>query len=272
MCINCSQNNNNIFNNDQDGLNGLYGGYSSAWLFDASSLSGSPTTSYFRMNNATLSSVTSIIINKTNKDNIDLSSFITTFNNNGNFGYLRLFKEYDSTTFVDFKITATSVSGNIYTLTVIYVTGNNTFSSNNSTVFSFTPNGNITSNGTVLLGKLIGANMNITTDQLITISGGNTYIITDTLITNSSVNLSSGSIAKGYFYTGTLRSGIEISIANTVPLQSLLSSTYYISTNNAVISIINTQISTVNTVYFSLNSGHGSAATADIYIYGRILN
>lgn len=140
MCIGCSQNNTNIFNNNIQGLDGLYGGYSSAWRFDSSSLSGIPLANYFRLNSSTFSSITSIIVSKTNKDNIDLTAFLNSFVNGSSYGKLRLFKEYDSSTFVDFNITNIVLSGSTFTITVSYILGNNSFSPNDSVVFTFTPN------------------------------------------------------------------------------------------------------------------------------------
>lgn len=141
MCINCQQNSNIFTPNGIQGFNGQYGGYSSAWLFDGSSISGNPANTFFQFNNTNISLVTTIYINKTNRDSNDLTGFLNSFINNGNYGNLRLFKEFDSTTFVDFNISAVSLSGSIFTLTVSYITNANSFSTNNGIVFSFSATG-----------------------------------------------------------------------------------------------------------------------------------
>jgi len=126
--------------------------------------------------------------------------------------------------------------------------------------------------GAILLGKLIGLNMNITTDQSIILYNGTKFIVTDIVITNSSVDLSSGTIAKGYFYSGASRSGVEIAAPPTTSLQLLTTSSSYIGNKSNLIVLTDNNSVSVNTIYFSLNTGHGSAAIADAYIFGYILS
>src|ERR1700751_4615801 len=276
MCTNCQQNNNIFTPNGVQGLNGGYGGYSSAWLFDGSSISSSVANEFFRFNNTNISLVTSIYINKTNRDNIDMSVFLSTFSDNGNFGKLRLFKEFDTTTFADFKITAVSLSGNIYTLNVIYIMSNNTFTTNDNIVISYTPNGNISSNSIVLLSKVIGFNMNTLSDQTITLSGGSLFVVTDVVLTNTSTSLTTA--LNFGIWTGTTQTGKQI-CSESAGLVNLTTSTDRINGNIKKTSAyrnyidMNPGFSTCsNTIYGSILTAQGATATVDIYIYGYILS
>lgn len=126
--------------NCKDGKNGQYGGYSSRWLFDGSTAVG-PASNYFRFNNTTYSLVTNIYISDTNADNTLVSDLLDSFANTLNFGTIRIFKEFDSNTFWYGKITNVVDNGAYHTLTVTFVESNNSFSSNDSIVVTFSPAG-----------------------------------------------------------------------------------------------------------------------------------
>lgn len=115
-------------------------------------------------------------------------------------------------------------------------------------------------NSTVLLGKLIGADMNTTADQAFSLGSSN-YVIDAIEVTNASVNLTT---AAGGFYTGASKSGTAIVAAGQV-YSALTSSTARLV---CTLAATNTR-RTIPTFYFSLTTGQGSAATADIYVYGR---
>lgn len=124
--------------------------------------------------------------------------------------------------------------------------------------------------GLSLIGKLIGANMNTTSDQIINLINGNSFIIVDVVYTNASKSLSMlhgqnqaytgpGLTGRQIWFDGGSTGGLTIS-AN---YYSILSQ--YISLSGGL-SIINQ-----NKIYFNLTNALGSAATIDIYIYGYIL-
>lgn len=139
-----------------------------------------------------------------------------------------------------------------------------------------------------LLGSLVGANMNTTADQAISLAGGSSFVITDIIITNSSADLSGGTISDGQLWDGTLRSGDQFAtttIGSGTSLDLLptvlTSSDAFISNNQSMqlfTSVTNFNpfilalFAADNTVYWSLSAGHGSAATADIYVFGFIIN
>lgn len=122
------------------GAQGGYGGYSSRWTFSTTTTSGT-TAGQLRFNSATYASVTTMYVNKTNKDSTDLTNFLATLSNGTYYGKIRIFKESDSSKFWEGAITGVASGATEYTLTVSYILANSTFSASDSVVLSFTPNG-----------------------------------------------------------------------------------------------------------------------------------
>lgn len=116
--------------------------------------------------------------------------------------------------------------------------------------------------GEVLLGSLIGANMNVTTDQTITIFSAN-YIISAIIATNASLSLT---LAAGGVYTATSKGGTAVVAAGQV--YSALTT----ATKQLALTLADTDRRTVTPLYLSLTVAQGGAATADIYVYGRPLD
>jgi len=122
-----------------------------------------------------------------------------------------------------------------------------------------------------LIGKLIGANMNSTADQAITIVDiadypSSKYIITSTdiYVTNASISLTT---AAGGIYTAASKSGAIVSAAQTY--SALTTSNKYIRAN--ITGDATTDLLAFSTLYLSLTTPQGAAATADIYIFGQLL-
>lgn len=115
-----------------------------------------------------------------------------------------------------------------------------------------------------LLGKLIGANMNVTTDQAIPITriGSQKYLITKIFVTNASTSLTN---ADGGIYTATSKGGTAIVAAAQV-YTALTSATVGL---DLTLAVNNTY--TLDNLYFSLTGTQGGAATADIYVFGIVL-
>lgn len=133
---------------------------------------------------------------------------------------------------------------------------------------------NSTKSSTQLLGSLIGADFNTTVDQTITLSGGNTFIVTDIIITNASVNMNT---AEGI----TINDGLNI-IANFgstglgwILTTVLATPSHFVNNNYAIAAGHPLFGSTLNinsnNLTLSIATPQGSAATADIYIFGFIL-
>ncbi len=122
-----------------NGSDGKYGGHSSIWKFQADYTGSAAPTNYLKVNSATYSVVTSIRVNESNADSTDMSGFLTSFDATGNYGYIRLFKEYDDNTFWIGKITNVVDNGSDRTLTVTHTQSNNTFSADDNVVLTFTP-------------------------------------------------------------------------------------------------------------------------------------
>jgi hypothetical protein len=123
----------------------------------------------------------------------------------------------------------------------------------------------------VQCGALTGANMNVTTDQAIPISvPSRLYMLDAITINNASVSLTT---AAGGFYTAASKGGtIVVAAAQAY-------STLTAAANDASGSAMSATIATagannaldVTTLYFSLTTAQGAAATADIRVFCRPL-
>ena len=110
----------------------------------------------------------------------------------------------------------------------------------------------------LLLGTLAGANFNSTADQSITLTGGGSWRITKIYVTNASTSMTT---AAGGFYTGAGKTGTIIVLAAQA-YSALTSSTVVLSCSIA------SPLPVTSTLYFALTTAQGSAATADISVYG----
>lgn len=123
--------------------------------------------------------------------------------------------------------------------------------------------------GLTLCGKLIGANFNTTADQTITItnwSGAwNDYFVDFMYVKNASVPLTT---AAGGIYTGASKTGVVVVAASTA--YSGISQVGINNQSNALITGANTRSwLNVTTMFLSLTTAQGSAATADVYLFCR---
>lgn len=126
---------------------GQYGGYASKWVF-SSTTTASPASTEIRLNSATYNSVTTIYINETNADSTNVANLLNSFNNGGSYGYIRIFKEFDSSVFWLGEVTAVTDSGSYYTLTVTYTLHSGSFTTADNLVVQFVGNGANGPNGT----------------------------------------------------------------------------------------------------------------------------
>ena len=132
--------------------------------------------------------------------------------------------------------------------------------------------------GKIECGWLYGANFNSTADQAIPISVPTaTYMVESIAISNPSVSMTT---AQGGFYTAISKGGVTI-VASSQAYSSLTGNTAN-TTGNAMMATLATagnttdfqgptQTSAINTIYFSLTTAQGAAATADIRVYCRPL-
>jgi len=116
-----------------------------------------------------------------------------------------------------------------------------------------------------LLAKLIGANFNVTTDQTFPLLGASKYALTSIVVTNASVSLT---LAAGGFYTGAGKTG-TIVVAAAQVYSALTGATVVL--NPTIAAAGSTLLLTVPLI-FALTIGQGSAATADIYVFGQDLS
>ena len=123
--------------------------------------------------------------------------------------------------------------------------------------------------GGILLGKLIGANMNSTDDQrIVMFSNPSKFILRRIVVTNASISLTT---AAGGVYTAVSKGGTAV-VASSQAYSSLSASTLFLDlTLNTSGSASTTVKSSIPNLYLSLTTAQGAAATADVYVYGDIL-
>lgn len=126
---------------------GDYGGYSSKWKF-SNAITASAASTEVRLDSATYNAVANIYINETNADSTNVANILASFDNGGNFGYIRLFKEFDSDTFWVGEVTSVTDNGSYYTIGVTYILHNGAFTSADNIVITFSPSGENGTNGT----------------------------------------------------------------------------------------------------------------------------
>lgn len=116
----------------------------------------------------------------------------------------------------------------------------------------------------VCLGSLCGVNMNATKDQLIVArAGGAKYILRRVVVTNASVSLTT---AAGGIYTSTGKGGIAL-VSGIQVFSALTSPDKYLD----IVPSVGASVLTGNQVYLTLTTVQGSQATADVYMFGDIL-
>lgn len=113
-----------------------------------------------------------------------------------------------------------------------------------------------------ILGTLKSANMNTTADQSIPVSFTNRYVVDRVLVTGCSMSLT---LAVGGVYPTTSKGGTAL-VANTQVYSALTGSTVVASLTLA--GTVAGTAYTAATLYLSLTTAQGSAATCDVYVIG----
>lgn len=114
-----------------------------------------------------------------------------------------------------------------------------------------------------VLGTLRAANFNSTADQAIPIPAQITaFQITSIVATNCSASLT---LAVGGFYPTTSKGGTPI-VAATQIYSTLTGATLLLATTIAATPLVTRY--TISTVYLSLTTAQGGAATCDVYVVG----
>jgi hypothetical protein len=117
---------------------------------------------------------------------------------------------------------------------------------------------------TDLLGKLVGADFNVTTDQVIPINNSIRYRIRRISVLGASLSLTT---AVGGFYTGAAKTGLVL-VANTQTYSALTAANL---AEDMTLALPNNVIPAATPLYLSLTTAQGAAATADVYVYGDVL-
>lgn len=115
------------------------------------------------------------------------------------------------------------------------------------------------------LGVLRGADMNVDTDQAIAINSAR-YIIRRIVAQNASISLT---LAAGGIYTAAVKGGTAIVTAAQV-YSALSAASKFLDLT--LIAALGTDILTVTTLFLSLTTAQGAAATCDFFILGDRLD
>jgi hypothetical protein len=123
--------------------------------------------------------------------------------------------------------------------------------------------------GGILLGKLISADMNSTSDQrIVMFSNPSKFILRRIVVTNASISLTT---AAGGVYTAASKGGTAV-VASSQAYSSLSASTLFLDLTLSTSGSASTTVkSSIPNLYLSLTTAQGAAATADVYVYGDIL-
>jgi len=119
---------------------------------------------------------------------------------------------------------------------------------------------------TDLLGSLLNANFNSTSDQLITfpLASGLKYRVKRIVVCDTTVN--GMSTAVGGFYSAASKGGSAIVAAS----QAYTGLTNPLTALEPTIALPNLILAAGTPLYFSLSTPQGALATADIYVYGDV--
>ena len=118
--------------------------------------------------------------------------------------------------------------------------------------------------GSSLLGQLTAADMNSTADQAIPIKA-NRYIVRRIVVSAASINLTTSA---GGIYPTTAKGGTAL-VANTQVYTALTTAAKFVDLTLAAGA--GTDVNTATTLYLSLTTPQGSAATANLYVFGDTL-
>ena len=117
---------------------------------------------------------------------------------------------------------------------------------------------------TRMIGRLLAANFNITTDQAITLPAGS-WIITGVYAVKGSINMTT---AAGGVYTAASKGGTAVVAAGQV-YTGLTGTATDVATLTMAATPTVTLTASGTGLYFALTTGQGAAATGDIFVYGR---
>jgi hypothetical protein len=154
--------------------------------------------------------------------------------------------------------------------TIFYTAGSNGYIANvaNLDVMDLLNNGCVPANaGPSLLGSFVGLNMNITTDQTLTLNvpTGAYYFLKYAVGRNASTSLTT---AAGGIYTAASKGGTAVVAAGQV-YTALTASTLSFALTIVAGQLLVAQ--TANPLFFNLTTGQGGAATMDLLVYGDVI-
>lgn len=219
------------------GYDGIYGGYSSEWKFEASVAAGA-TAGYFRFNNATLASVTEIYVSDTNSVSVDVDKVLDSFSNSSVYGLIRVFKEYDPTIVWYGSITSVTDNGTYHTLVVTWVDSNGTFAAPDNCVITFTPRGTTGATGATGTSGTAGKGMFLSFTQdpevpYVQSSADAAYVDIATILWPGSTNVGTFTVIKAVAWTSNAASAANFKIIDETNTTTIAEQVGVTSTSDA---------------------------------------
>lgn len=128
----------------KDGRDGLFGGFASNWTFNGYTdeiPASDPTSGKVNIIVDYLSNPWQLVVNDTNKGLINMDAFLDSFYNSGAYGYVKVYKRFDSGTFLYAQITSYLDAGAYHVFGITPISSNATFFATDEIVIDFTPIG-----------------------------------------------------------------------------------------------------------------------------------
>jgi hypothetical protein len=267
----CSESPELPFLEGQNGQDGKFGGFSGKWKFDTAT-AGNPASGYLRFDNSTYSAVTTIVINDTNTNGVDYDKFLDSFDNNGSYGRIRLFKEYNEEKHWIGEITNVVDNGNRHTLTVTWIQHNSSFVLDENIVVTFTPKGANGTNGSSAATKAYVLESFIA-NPLETITTGNngTFSTVLTLPANTLVSEGDVMIIEHLLEPTESDTEIDVEINNNL-LESCSTQEGWVLIRMEVSRITNTVLYVTLTINNSVFTNPSTAMRTNDFMFAKILS
>jgi hypothetical protein len=119
--------------------------------------------------------------------------------------------------------------------------------------------------GNTMIGRLLGANMNATTDQPIPLFVSNSFRITKITVKNASTSLTT---AVGGFYPAASKGGTAI-VLNNQAYSGLTTGALALDLTIDTVPAATVYAATQG-LWLALTTAQGAAATADIFVFGEV--
>lgn len=121
---------------------GRFGGYSTDYIFHATTTGSGISSGNLRLNNATFASVTHAYIHKSQRFGISVAAMLSEMANSGNYGLIKIYKESTlDDNWIYARITNIVDQTTYFDFTLTYISGHGSFSATDVIVLTYSPTG-----------------------------------------------------------------------------------------------------------------------------------